>query len=106
MTDEQLTAAFEGIRKDSEALRKDMLAAIQQAKEETIEASRKMRDEVQRRLQRMTETYDVRLLHVEANAGNLETAERRRMAIMEERVLAIEIKLGMITGEAGSGKRH
>ncbi len=106
MTDEQLTAAFESLRRDvqqsEERIRRDMLAAIQQSEERTIEAARKMQDEILRGLRHMTERYDIRLRHLEANAGNLETAERLRLAILEERVSAIETKLRMIPGEPGT----
>ncbi len=98
MTDEQLTAAFG-------SLRKDLLAAIQQSKDDAIEAARTMQDEILRGVRHVIETYEVRMRHLEANVGNMETAERLRMAILEQRVSAIETKLRMIPGEPGSGAR-
>lgn len=58
-----------------------------------------MQTEVLRFVANMAEGSNVRMRHVEANAGNMETAERLRLAALEERLLRIEKR---VLGDAKS----
>src|SRR5437763_2553759 len=75
----------------------EMIAAsrgeIQHAKDEMIAASRDMQTEVLRYIGNVAEPFNVRMRHIEANTANLDTAERLRLAAVEERLLRIGKKL-------------
>lgn len=67
--------------------------AIEHAKDESIASSREMQTEVIRYIGNTAESFNVRMRHLEANTGNQETAERLRLAAIEERLLRIEMKV-------------
>ncbi len=52
-----------------------------------------MQTEVIRYIANVAEPFNVRMRHLEANCGNLDTAERLRLAALEERLLRIEMKV-------------
>lgn len=58
-------------------------AEIHSAKDEMIQGARDMQTEVIRYIGNLAEQFNVRMRHIEANAGNLETAERLRLAALE-----------------------
>ncbi len=64
--------------------------AIEHAKDESIASAREMQTEVIRYIANVAEPFNVRMRHLEANCGNLDTAERLRLAALEERLLRIE----------------
>ena len=76
-----------------QAMEQRLRDETQKAKEETIAAARDMQTEVLRYIGNVAEPFNVRMRHIEANAGNLETAERLRLAAVEERLLRLEQKL-------------
>ena len=71
-------------------LEKSFRTEIQNSKDETIASAREMQTEVIRYIGNIAEPFNVRMRHLEANAGNLDTAERLRLAQLEERLLRIE----------------
>jgi proline dehydrogenase len=67
---------------------------VEQVVEQVVAKSRDMQTEVLTYVANLAEPINTRIRHVEANAGNLETAERKRLAAIEDRLLRIEKKLG------------
>jgi hypothetical protein len=66
---------------------------LEQVVEQVVAKFRDMQTEVLRYIGNFAEPFNVRMRHIEANAGNLETAERLRLAAVEERLLRIEQKI-------------
>ena len=66
---------------------------IQHARDEGIASAREMQTEIIRYIGNTAEAFNVRMRHLEANTGNQETAERLRLAAIEERLLRIEMKV-------------
>jgi hypothetical protein len=66
---------------------------LEQVVDQVVAKSRDMQTEVLRYIGNVAEPFNVRMRHIEANAGNLETAERLRLAAVEERLLRIEQKI-------------
>ena len=85
--------AIETRLREIEASTQSLRGEIQHAKDDAIAASRQMQTEVIRYIGAVAEPFNVRMRHLEANAGNLETAERLRLAVVEDRLLRIEMKM-------------
>lgn len=79
--------------KKIEQLETGLRTEIQHAKDESIASAREMQTEVIRYIANVAEPFNVRMRHLEANCGNLDTAERLRLAAVEERLLRIEMKV-------------
>ena len=90
---ERLGAIETRLGGEIEASTQSLRGEIQHAKDDAIAASRQMQTEVIRYIGAVAEPFNVRMRHLEANAGNLETAERLRLAVVEERLLRIEMKI-------------
>ena len=78
------------LQKFLEQMEARLRAEIQHAKDESIASAREMQTEVIRYIANVAEPFNVRMRHLEANCGNLDTAERLRLAALEERLLRIE----------------
>jgi hypothetical protein len=78
------------LRAEIHEIQTKLRAEIHSAKDEMIQGARDMQTEVIRYIGNLAEQFNVRMRHIEANAGNLETAERLRLAALEERLLRIE----------------
>ena len=81
------------LQKFLEQMEARLRAEIQHAKDESIASAREMQTEVIRYIANVAEPFNVRMRHLEANCGNLDTAERLRLAAVEERLLRIEMKV-------------
>src|SRR5436305_478878 len=81
------------LRAEFQHLGAELRAEIQHAKDETIASAREMQTEVIRYIGNTAESFNVRMRHLEANTGNQETAERLRLAAIEERLLRIEMRV-------------
>ena len=90
---ERLGAIETRLGGEIEASAQSLRGEIQHAKDDAIAASRQMQTEVIRCIGAVAEPFNVRMRHLEANAGNLETAERLRLAVVEDRLLRIEMKM-------------
>jgi ribosomal protein S24E len=80
-------------RTELQEMRTELRMEIQHAKDETIASAREMQTEVIRYIGNTAEPFNVRMRHLEANTGNQETAERLRLAAIEERLLRIEMRV-------------
>ena len=81
------------LQKYLEKMEARLETAIQHAKDESIASAREMQTEVIRYIANVAEPFNVRMRHLEANCGNLDTAERLRLAALEERLLRIETRV-------------
>ena len=82
-----------GFRTEIQNVKTELRAEIQNSKDETIASAREMQTEVIRYIANIAEPFNVRMRHLEANAGNFDTAQRLRLAQLEERLLRIERKV-------------
>jgi hypothetical protein len=66
-----------------------------------VEKMRDMQTELLRGFAAFTEAQTIRLRKVEADQSNLDTALSGRVAVLEKRLLEIELRLGGALGRTG-----
>lgn len=100
-TEAKFSAEIQQAKNDMIQVSRDGLVAMEakvsedilHAKNDMIQVSRDMQTEVIRYMGNLAEQFSVRMRHVEANASNLDTAERLRLAALEDRFLRLEKKV-------------
>ena len=83
----------EEIQATAQTLRDELREEIVRSKDECIAAARDMQTEMLRYMANVGDGLYVRMRHVEANVGNMETAERLRLTAVEERLLRLEKRI-------------
>ena len=84
---QQVRTEVQDLRTETRTQLQEVRTEIQHAKDESIASAREMQTEVIRYIANVAEPFNVRMRHLEANCGNLDTAERLRLAALEERLL-------------------
>ena len=79
---------------DVHLLKQDLLALEERLTDRLTEAMRDMQSELLRGFAAFSEAQTIRLRKVEADQSNLDTALSGRVAVLEKRLLEIELRLG------------
>ena len=74
--------------------KQDLLAVEERLTDRLTEAMRDMQSELLRGFAAFSEAQTIRLRKVEADQSNLDTALSGRVAVLEKRLLEIELRLG------------
>jgi hypothetical protein len=86
------------VKQDIHVLRQefkqDLLAVEERLTDRLTEAMRDMQSELLRGFAAFSEAQTIRLRKVEADQSNLDTALSGRVAVLEKRLLEIELRLG------------